>query len=93
MNEQTLKTARLRAGIIWIAAFLSFFPPVSGLPFAPLLRSLFGILAAVHFIEFLVYIKTFKQTGEPMSTHFVKTMAFGIVHFTEVKQKLAARAE
>ncbi len=89
MNEQTLKTARLVLIIIWIAAFLSFFPPLYGLATGPLLRALFGILVAVHLVEFIVYTRTFQQTGESMVSHFAKTMAFGVIHFTEVKQKLA----
>ena len=88
MSPQTMKLGRVIVLTIWAAAALAFFPPFSTWATGPLLRALFGMLAAVHFVEFFVYLKTFRETEESLLLHFAKTMAYGVLHYTHVKRQL-----
>jgi len=90
MSEQQIRMGKIIVLATWLFAAASFFFPFYYWPTGPLMRAIFGILLAVHFVEFLVYFKTFRQTDDPMFRHFAATITYGILHYTIVKQKLEA---
>lgn len=93
MSPEQLRTARIVVGIVWIFAIASFFFPLYYSGIGPLGRALFWLLVCVHAVEFLFFLKTYRATGEPLFGHFLRTMAFGIAHHTEVKQRLEGSGE
>jgi uncharacterized protein YhhL (DUF1145 family) len=93
MNEQQLRIGKIVVIVTWLFAGASFFFPFYYWPTGPLMRAIFGILAAVHLVEFFVYLKTFRATGDSLLRHFVRTITYGVIHYTEVKQQLAAAEE
>jgi len=86
-NEQQLRFMKVVVRLTWLLATAAFFFPLYDSGVGPFLRFLFWILAATHFVEFLVYLKLYRTTGESMARHFLGTMVFGIIHYTEVKQR------
>jgi uncharacterized protein YhhL (DUF1145 family) len=87
-SEQQLLTAKMLIAVVWVLAFASFFPPVASSTFAVFGQSVFWILAAAHAIECLVFAGLYRRTSEPLMMHFCKTMAFGVIHKTEVQRQI-----
>ena len=87
-SEQQLTSAKLVIAIVWLFAFASFFPPLATTGFAMFGQSVFWILAAAHAIECFVFLDLYRRTGEPLMMHFCKTMAFGVIHKTEVQRQI-----
>ena len=73
--------------VTWLFAAAAFFFPLYDSGVGPFLRFLFWILAATHLVEFFVYLKLYRTTGESMRQHFFGTLIYGIIHYTEVKQR------
>jgi len=88
VTEQQIRVGKIIVLATWLFAAASFFFPFYYWPTGPLMRSIFGILLAVHFVEFFVYLKTYRQAGDSMLRHFASTITYGILHYTIVKQRL-----
>lgn len=89
-SPQQLKVGRIVVLIAWIFAFASWFFPLYYLPIGALGRGLFYILLFVHLVEFALFMKTYRATGEPLFGHFLRHMVYGVLHHTAVKQRLEA---
>lgn len=85
-TEKQLSRARVVVLATWIFGGLAFFPPLAGSPVGVLGRALFGILFCVHLVEFAFFRKIYAEAGGPMSNHFLRHMAYGVIYKTEVEQ-------
>ncbi|MAI81030.1 MAG: hypothetical protein CL917_18970 [Deltaproteobacteria bacterium] len=87
-SPKQLKIARTVVLAVWIFAAASFFFPLYYTDFGGVGRTLFGLLIAVHLIEFPIFMNTYRETEGSLLSHFPKHMAYGVVYHAEVKQKL-----
>jgi hypothetical protein len=87
-SPQQLKVAKIAVLATWIFGASAFFFPVYDWSIGPLGRALFGILFAVHLVEFAIFGKFYRSTGEPIMGHFFKHMVYGVIYQTEVKQRI-----
>lgn len=46
----------------------------------------FWVLAAAHFVEFLIYIPMLRKSGS-MPGHFVQVMLFGYAYYLQISRK------
>jgi len=88
MSPQQIKIGKIVVLATWLFGAACFFFPLYGASIGGLGRALFYILFCVHLIEFFVFMKLYRSTGEPLSGHFFKTMAYGVLHQNEVRQQL-----
>jgi len=57
-------------------------------------RNTLLVVAAIHFLEFLVMFRTLRQdTSTSMVAHFKETMLYGFFYWTPIKRRLKARAK
>ena len=89
-STSQLKTARTVAIPVWIFAAASFFFPLYYTDAGALGRTLFGLLLAVHLVEFPLFMKTYREAGGSLLSHFPRHMAFGVVYRAEVLQRTAS---
>ncbi len=87
-SDQQLLTAKLIIAIVWIFSFASFFPPLDSTSMAVFGQSVFWIMAAAHTVECVIFIGLYRRSSEPLIMHFCKTMAFGVIHKTEVQREI-----
>ena len=83
-----LKTARTVVVLIWIVSAACFFFPLYYTSFGDFGRILFGLLIALHLVEFPIFAKTYLQAGGSLIGHFPRHMAYGLVYRAEVQQRL-----
>ncbi len=83
-----LKMARTITLIVWILAGASFFFPLYYTSAGALGRTLFGLLIAIHLVEFPIFAKTYREAGGSLLSHFPRHMAFGVVYRAEVMQRI-----
>lgn len=83
-SARQLKTARIVVILVWIFAAASFFFPLYYTDAGALGRTLFGLLLAVHLVEFPLFMKTYQEAGGSLLSHFPRHMAFGVVYRAEV---------
>ncbi len=88
-TEKQLKMGNTLVTLTWLFAIACFFFPLYGMGIGALGRALFWLLAIVHLIEFVFFFRFYKDIGEPLLGHFVRHMAFGILHQAAVKQRVA----
>jgi uncharacterized protein YhhL (DUF1145 family) len=88
-SPQQLKIARIVVLVTWLFALSSFFFPVYYSSVGGFGRTLFWLLACVHLVEFGLFFKLYQSTGESLFGHFAKTMVYGVIHKTEVEQRVA----
>jgi hypothetical protein len=84
-----LTFARRVSLAMWIFAGACFFFPLYYMAVGPFGRTLFGILLCVHVIEFFVFLGLYQRAGGSLFGHFARTIAYGVIHKTEVEQGLA----
>ena len=89
-SASQLKTARIIAILVWIFAAASFFFPLYYTDAGALGRTLFGLLIAVHLVEFPLFMKTYREAGGTLLSHFPRHMAFGVVYRAEVLRGTAS---
>ena len=87
-ESPSLDSVKIVLIVVWIFAASGFVPPFSSWGSAALARPLFGILAVTHLIEFFLFLKLFRRSGRPLSSHFFATIAFGVLHYNEVKRQV-----
>jgi uncharacterized protein YhhL (DUF1145 family) len=89
-NSQTLvllfKVVTIGTWLLAAAAFLM--PPSS--TFGGLGRTLFYLLFAIHALECVAFLGALRRTGRPLVLEVMNTLFFGVIHYIEVKQILAA---
>ncbi|MBW2232391.1 MAG: hypothetical protein JRH17_18545 [Deltaproteobacteria bacterium] len=91
-SERQLRIGRILVALTWIFALASWFFPLYYTSIGNLGRALFYILTFVHLVEFPLFLKTYRAAGGSLFGQFLRHMAYGVLHHTEVKQRLAQRA-
>ena len=89
-SASQLKMARTVVILVWIFAAASFFFPLYYTDAGALGRTLFGLLLAVHLVEFPLFMKTYREAGGSLLSHFPRHMAFGVVYRAEVLRSTAS---
>ena len=87
-----LALARKFVLALWVFAAACFFFPLYYTGVGGFGRTLFGLLLAVHLVEFVVFLGLYRRAGGSLWRHFHRTVVFGVLHKTEVEQQLEAGA-
>jgi hypothetical protein len=74
---------------VWVFAGACFFFPLYYTGVGPFGRTLFGLLLAVHLVEFFVFLGLYRRAGGSLFRHFHRTVVFGVLHKAETEQALA----
>ena len=74
---------------VWLFAGACFFFPLYYTEVGGFGRTLFGLLVAVHLVEFVVFLGFYRRAGGSLFRHFHRTLVFGVIHKTEVEQNAA----
>jgi hypothetical protein len=82
-----LKMARTITLIVWVFAGASFFFPLYYTGAGGVGRTLFGLLIAIHLVEFPVFAKTKREDGGSLRSHFARHIAFGMLSRSEVMHR------
>jgi uncharacterized protein YhhL (DUF1145 family) len=83
MNGDMLRTGQKVLNVLWVVLALSFFVPMGGL--GSILRTVFVLMLAAHFLEFAIFGRTLARLGGSMGQHFVKVLLYGFFHIQLVK--------
>ncbi|HIF99527.1 MAG TPA: hypothetical protein EYQ54_21305 [Myxococcales bacterium] len=75
--------------VVWVFAGASFFFPLYYTGVGSFGRTLFGLLLAVHLVEFFVFLGLYRRAGGSLFRHFHRTVVFGVLHKAETEQALA----
>ncbi len=86
-QKQILLVAKLGVTGAWLAGLAGFFLPVEPST-GQTLRLVFYGLAIVHVVECTIFFKTLKESGRPLLGQVLRTLAFGVVHYAELKAEL-----
>jgi len=86
-SPRQLQIARIVVLVTWLFAAACFFFPLYYWSIGPLGRALFGLLFAVHLVEFVIFARFYRASGESMTGHFLRHMVYGVIHHAEVKQR------
>ena len=86
-SDQQLQLAKIVLIITWVFAAGSFFFPLYDWATGPAARALFWILLVAHAAEFAVFARLYRATGSSMASHFLNNLVFGVIHYTQVKQR------
>jgi uncharacterized protein YhhL (DUF1145 family) len=89
-NEMIYSVGRAIIGVTWLIATASFFPPLETSSIGGFGRSLFGVLAIVHLVECVAFLRVLKQSPRPLAGELWQTFLFGVVHVSKVRAELAA---
>ena len=88
-NEKIYPIGKAIVGVTWLMATACFFPPLESSALGGFGRSLFGVLAIVHGIECIAFLKVLKQSPRPLAGELWQTFLFGIVHISALRAELA----
>jgi hypothetical protein len=91
-SESQLKVARIVVVLTWIFGLASWFFPLYYMPVGNLGRALFYLLVFVHLVEFPLFFNTYRAAGGSLFGHFLRHMAYGMIHHAETKQLVAEQA-
>ena len=89
-SAEKLARARKFVLVLWLFAGACFFFPLYYTAAGPFGRALFGLLLAVHLVEFVVFLGLYRRAGGSLWRHFHRTVVFGVLHKAETEQQLAA---
>ena len=89
-SAEKLARARKLVLALWLFAGACFFFPLYYTEVGPFGRALFGLLLAVHLVEFVVFLGLYRRAGGSLWRHFHRTVVFGVLHKAETEQQLAA---
>jgi len=89
-SAEKLARARKFVLVLWFFAGACFFFPLYYTEVGPFGRALFGLLLAVHLVEFVVFLGLYRRAGGSLWRHFHRTVVFGVLHKAETEQQLAA---
>jgi uncharacterized protein YhhL (DUF1145 family) len=88
-TERQLGRFRKFVLVLWLFAGASFFWPLYYMGAGDFGRTLFGLLLAVHLVEFFVFLGLYRRAGGSLWRHFHRTLVFGIIHKAEIERRLA----
>ncbi len=88
-NEKIYPIGKAIVGATWLLATACFFPPLESSALGGFGRSLFAVLAIVHAIECIAFLKVLKQSPRPLAGELWHTFLFGIVHVSALRAELA----
>ncbi|MCS5637901.1 MAG: hypothetical protein NZ990_15380 [Myxococcota bacterium] len=91
-SAEKLALARKFVLALWVFAGACFFFPLHDTAVGGFGRTLFGLLLAVHLVEFFVFLGLYRRAGGSLWRHFHRTVVFGVLHKAETEQQLAAGA-
>jgi len=91
-QKQILLVAKLGVAGAWLAGIAGFFLPGDEST-GQTLRLVFFGLAIVHVVECAIFFKALNSTGRPLLGHVVRTLAFGVIHYAEIKAELEMQRE
>jgi len=89
-SAEKLARARKFVLVLWLFAGACFFFPLYYTEVGPFGQALFGLLLAVHLVEFVVFLGLYRRAGGSLWRHFHRTVVFGVLHKAETEQQLAA---
>ena len=89
-SAEKLARARKFVLVLWLFAGACFFFPLYYTQVGPFGQALFGLLLAVHLVEFVVFLGLYRRAGGSLWRHFHRTVVFGVLHKAETEQQLAA---
>ena len=89
-TSQQLARYRKLVLVLWLFAGACFFFPLYYTGVGGFGRTLFGLLLAVHLVEFFVFLGLYRRAGGSLWRHFHRTVVFGVLHKAETEQQLAA---
>ncbi len=89
-SAEKLARARKFVLVLWLFAGACFFFPLYYTAVGPFGRAVFGLLLAVHLVEFVVFLGLYRRAGGSLWRHFHRTVVFGVLHKAETEQQLAA---
>jgi len=79
-----MKVSKLVVIPVWLLLAACFFlPPDSTLSF--LGRAAFFVMAAVHVVEFFVFLPFLRSAKGSLPLHFVNMLIFGLFHYQELR--------
>jgi uncharacterized protein YhhL (DUF1145 family) len=91
-QKQILLVSKLGVAGAWLAGIAGFFLP--GDPSTgQTLRLVFFGLAIVHVLECAIFFKALKGAGKPLPGQILRTLAFGVIHYAEIKAELEMQRE
>ena len=70
--------------LLWLLLGGCFLLP-SDSTLAPYGRAAFFLMAAAHVVEFFVYLPLLRKAPGSLGFHFANVLAFGFVHYREVR--------
>ncbi len=73
---------------VWVFAVVCLLLP-GGSGVVAIGRMLFWALLVAHAVELGFFWRTLQRTGEPMGGHALQVMLFGILHYKEVRERMA----
>ncbi len=88
-NAKIYSVGKAIVGVTWLIATACFLPPLEASSIGGFGRSLFGVLAVVHLVECVAFLKVLKQSSRPLPGEFWQTFLFGVVHVSMVRAELA----
>jgi len=88
-NEKIYSVGKLIVGMTWLVATACFFPPLETSSIGGFGRSLFGVLAVVHLVECVAFLRVLKQSPRPLIGELWQTFLFGVVHVSMLRAELA----
>ena len=91
-QKQILLVAKLGVAGAWLAGIAGFLLPEASSA-GQTLRLVFFGLALVHVVECAIFFKALKGSGRPLLGQVLRTLAFGVVHYAEVKAELEMQRE
>ena len=89
---ERLALARRFVLAVWVFAGACFFFPLYYTGVGGFGRTLFGLLLAVHLVEFFVFLGLYRRAGGSLWRHFHRTLVFGVLHKADVQLELDATA-
>jgi uncharacterized protein YhhL (DUF1145 family) len=87
-NERIYSVGKGIVGATWLIATACFFPPLESSAIGGFGRSLFWVLAVVHAVECVAFLKVLRQSPRPLLGELWQTFLFGIVHVSMLRAEL-----
>ncbi len=86
-SNRQLKFAKILTIVAWLFTAGSFFFPLYDWASGPPARSLFWILLVAHTLELAFFTRFYRQTEGSLLRHVLGNLVFGVIYYTEVKQR------
>ncbi len=77
--------------VVWAVLLSAFFVLPDDSTGGRIGRIAFFVTAAVHVVEFFIYLPTLRRAEGTLDHHFLQVLIFGMFHYREVEEELASR--